>query len=68
MISFLPFMVTYYPEHVKVMFEILGFTNMDIEIFSDFFKKIIFIDGLEVPSYNQRFFENGIDNPLFLSS
>jgi cysteine-rich repeat protein len=68
MISYLPFMVTYYPEHVKVMFEILGFANMDIEIFSDFFKKIIFIDGLEVPSYNQRFFENGIDNPLFLSS
>jgi cysteine-rich repeat protein len=68
MISYLPFMVTYYPEHVKVMFEILGFANMDIEIFSDFFKKIIFIDGLEVPSYNQRFFENGIDNPLFLSN
>ena len=68
MISFLPFMISYYPEHVRVMFKILEFANMDIEIFSDFFKQIILIDGLEVPSYNQRFLDNGIDNPLFLSS
>jgi cysteine-rich repeat protein len=67
-ISFLPLMISYYPEHVKIMFSILEFSNMDIEFISNFFKKFISIDGLATPSYNSRFFENGIESPLFLSN
>jgi hypothetical protein len=68
LISFLPIMISYYPEHVKVMFEILEFSNMEISFFSDFFKSIIKIDSLDIPSYNNQFFENGIESPLFLDN
>jgi hypothetical protein len=61
-------MISYYPEHVQIMFRILEFSNLDIQIFSDLFKQLISIDGIELPSYNSRFFENGIENPLFLSN
>jgi cysteine-rich repeat protein len=68
LISFLPIMISYYPEHVKVMFEILEFSNMEISFFSDFFKSIIKIDSLDIPSYNDQFLENGIESPLFLDN
>jgi len=67
-ISFLPLMIPYYPEHVKIMFEILEFTNMDIEFISNLFKQFINIEGLEVPSYDSRFLDNGIGSPLFLAN
>ena len=67
-ITFLPLMIPYYPEHVKIMFEILEFTNMDIEFISDLFKQFIAIDGLSLPSYNSRFLDNGIGSPLFLEN
>jgi cysteine-rich repeat protein len=68
LISFLPIMISYYPEHVKVMFEILEFSNMEITFFSDFFKSITKIDSLDIPSYNNQFVENGIESPLFLDN
>jgi hypothetical protein len=66
LISYLPIMIAYYPEHVKVMFDILSFSNMEIEIFSDLFKSAIKIDNLEVAPYNKRFSKYGIESPLFL--
>ena len=68
LISFLPLMITFYPEHVKIMFEILGFVNMDIQVLSDLFKKYINIEGFKTPSYNPKFLENGIDTTLFLDN
>ena len=67
-ITFLPLMIPYYPEHVKIMFEILEFTNMDIEFISNMFTQFIRIDGLDMPSYNSRFLDNGIGSPLFLEN
>ena len=59
-------MVPYYPDHVKIMFNVLEFVNMDIEYLSNLFKSITKIDTLETPSYNVRFMNNGIETPLFL--
>ena len=61
-------MIDYYPEHVKIMFEILEFVNMDIEFLSDLFTRLTSIDGLKTASYNSRFAENGIESPLFLTN
>jgi hypothetical protein len=68
MVCYLPLMIENYPEHVKVMFNVLEFSNMEIEILSDLFKKAIAIEGLEISPYNDRFFENGIESPLFLDN
>jgi cysteine-rich repeat protein len=38
LISYLPLMINYYPDHVEIMFEILSFANMDIEVLSDWLK------------------------------
>lgn len=67
-ISYLPLMISNYPKHVSVMFEILGFTNMDIEILSNMFKSVIKIDLISLPSFNQRFLDYGIESPLFLDN
>ena len=61
-------MINYYPEHVKIMFEILEFVNMNIELISNLFTKLTSIDGLNTASYSPRFTENGIESPLFLSN
>jgi len=68
LISFLPLMVPFYPDHVKIMFELLEFSNMDIALFSDFFKKLIGLDTLSIGGFNSRFSEYGIETPLFLDS
>jgi hypothetical protein len=67
-ISYLPFMIPYYPEHVKIMFQILSFVNLDIEFLSDFVKDYISIEGLNTSIYNARFIDNGIESPLFLDN
>ena len=61
-------MIDYYPDHVKIMFEILEFVNMDIEYVSELFTHLTSIDGLNTASYNSRFVENSIDSPLFVSN
>jgi len=61
-------MVAFYPDHVKIMFSILQFVNMDIEILSDLFKGFINIDGIEVSPYNARFSDYGIESTLFLNN
>ena len=61
-------MIDYYPEHVKIMFEILEFVNMDIELLSNIFTSLTSIDGLNTAPYSHRFTENGIESPLFLTN
>lgn len=68
LITYLPLMTPYYPAHVKVMFEVLAFVNMDIQFISNMFASLVNIKGLNTPSYNSRFLNNGIDSPLFLSN
>ena len=65
-ITFLPLMTEYYPDHVKIMFEILEFVNIDFEFLSNMFASLLNIDDITANSYNSRFLENGIDSPLFL--
>jgi len=66
LISFLPLMVSFYPEHVKIMFSILEFSNMDIELFSNMFKKLAFIEKIETSAIDNSFSGFGMDSPLFL--
>ena len=68
LLSYLPLMVPNYPQHVQLMFELLGFTNLDIQFISDFVKSILHLDELNAPSYDSRFMDNGIGNSLFLSN
>ena len=68
LISYLPLIIPYYPDHVRIMFEILEFTNMDVGFISDLFTQFIKIDELDVPTYNSRFLDNGIGSPLFLEN
>ena len=68
LISYLPLMVPNYPQHVQIMFELLGFTNFDIEFISSFVKNTLHLDQISAPSYDSRFLDNGIGNSLFLSN
>jgi len=68
LISYLPLMTPYFPDHVKTMFSIMKMTNLDISVLSNFFKKWISIDKLSVPINNVRFTQNGINSPLFLDN
>lgn len=61
-------MIPNYPEHVKIMFEILEFANLEIGFISDIFKSVTGIDALDLPSYSSRFANYGVDSPLFLDN
>ena len=66
LMSYLPLMVPNYPQHVQKMFELLGFTNLDIEIISNLIKNTLKLNDITTPSLNARFTDNGIANSLFL--
>ena len=68
LVSYLPLMVPNYPQHVQKMFELLGFTNLDIEIISNLVKNALKLNNIITPSLNPRFSDNGIANSLFLSN
>lgn len=68
LITYLTLMIGYYPDHVKIMFQLLQFVNLDISYISSMFSRLTSIDGIQAPSYNSRFLENGIDSPLFLQN
>lgn len=61
-------MTPFYPIHVKIMFEIISFVNMDFPYLSSLFTKYSMIDKLKVPSYDSHILERGIDSPLFLQN
>lgn len=66
LISYLPLMTSYFPEHVQIMFNLLGFANMDIQIFSDLFIKFLKLDKIDQQAYNRRFQDNQLPTTLFL--
>jgi hypothetical protein len=67
-ISYLPLMTAFFPDHVQVMFSMLEFANMDIAIFSESFKTFIMIDGVTQKAFNDRFEDNEIEGTLFLDN
>ena len=64
-VSYLPLMTSYFPEHVKIMFSFLSFANMNIDIFTEAFKKLTFVDTENLNPFNQRFEDNDISTMLF---
>ena len=68
LVSYLPLMVPNYPQHVQKMFELLGFTNLDIEFISNFVKNALNLNEISAPSLNVKFSDNGITNSLFISN
>ena len=68
LISYLPLMTPYFPEHVRIMFFILKFANCDFELLANMFKYIISYGDSSDSEYSQLFTRNGIESPLFLGN
>ena len=68
LISYLPLMTPYFPEHVRIMFEILQFTNCDFEFLTQFIYSVTNLGNVESDAYNETFEKNGVDTPLFLQN
>ena len=68
LISYLPLMILFYPEHVVSMFNYLKFTNMNIDFLSDLFKSLIPFDLSDAPSFNTRFTDFGIKTSIFVDN
>ena len=68
LISYLPLITPYFPEHVKVMFKIMKMTNMNFDFLSSFFKKLISLNTENISMNNSRLSANEIDSPLFLDN
>ena len=68
LISYLPLMTPYFPEHVRIMFFILKFANCDFELLSNMFKYIISYGGNSDSEYSELFTRNGIESPLFFDN
>ena len=66
LISYLPLMTPFFPEPVRVMFEVLKFANMNFDFLSKAFYKITSLSILSSSQYSNLFTQNGIDTPLFL--
>ena len=67
-VSFFPLMTSYFPAHVQVMFNMLSFANMEIEIFSEIFVSVLGVDGLTIKPYNNRFEDNEIESTIFFDN
>ena len=65
-ISFIPLMLSYFPQHVQIMFNLVEFANMDFEILSQAFTYLIGISDSNLSPYNDRYEENGVESTLFL--
>ena len=66
LISYLPLMTPFFPEPVRVMFEVLKFANMNFDFLSAMFYKLTSLTLLSTSQYSNLFTQNGIDTPLFL--
>jgi len=65
LISYLPLMTQFFPEHVRIMFMILKFANCDFTFLSNIFKSMIHIRITSADEYNELFAKNGISSSLF---
>ena len=59
-------MLSFFPQHVQIMFNLVEFANMDFEILSDVFIYLIGISEANLSPYNERYEDNGIESTLFL--
>ena len=67
-VSYLPLLTEYFPNHVRIMFAILKFANMKFEFLSQIFKKIINLSVYSSVQYSKLFSDNGIDSSLILDN
>lgn len=67
-IAYLPLITPFYPEHVKVMFNMLEFANMQIPYMDKLFNYMFNFAHFSTPSFNERFLDNGIGTPLFIAN
>ena len=66
LISYLPIMTPFFPNHVRIMFKILKFTNLNFEFLSQAFQYSIPVDFTPNSNISDVFQNNGIDSSLFL--
>ena len=67
-ISYLSLMTDYFPQHVRIMYQILKFTNLNLSFMSDIFMKMMPINISDPVPQNSLFSRNGIDSSLILSN
>ena len=67
-VSYLPLMTPYFPQHVRIMFQVLKFSNFKIDYFSDIFQSMLPFNFRNIAAYNEVFTINGIQTPLFLDN
>ena len=65
LITFLPLMTPYFPGHVRIMFEMLKFSNMNFDFMSNAFTALLPFDFRNISAYSEVFTENGVGTPLF---
>ena len=68
LISYLPLMTPYFPEHVRIMFKLLKFSNCDFEFLSDTFNRVVSYSSGSSDPYSSLFTRNGFESPLFLDN
>ena len=68
LITFLPLMTPYFPGHVRIMFEMLKFSNMNFDFMSNAFTALLPFDFRNIAAYSEVFTENGVGTPLFLKN
>ena len=66
LISYLPIMTPFFPNHVRIMFQILKFTNLNFEFLSKAFQYSIPANLTLNSNISDVFKNNGIDSSLFL--
>ena len=66
LISYLPIMTPFFPNHVRIMFQILKFANLNFEFLSSAFQSLLPIDLTPDNNVSDILKNNGIDSPLFL--
>ena len=67
-ISYLPLMTDYFPQHVRIMYLILKFSNLNFDFLSEIFKKMISYSSYPSASYSDLFSKNGFDSSLILDN
>ena len=65
LIFYLPLMTPFFPEPVRVMFQILKFANMNFKFLSDLFNERV-AANLKASEYSELFTQNGIKSPLLI--
>ena len=57
-ISYLPLMTEYFPNHVRIMYTLLKFANMNFDILKQLFQRMIWINIYSSVPYNDMFLLN----------